>query len=118
MKKPDITFRTNAATLAHRFATYGASLADLADKLVAEFALLQTAAIELQQAAPGETDGLYATQAALNDLLAQEFQRLGAPWASRPVMGRHTIPPLKTRAADIADAVVERKTAYESRKAA
>lgn len=110
LMKPPVSPAYNAA---HKFTRTAEAVALLADRLVSEFALLQSAAIDLQAAAPsrGDLDELYATQAALNGLLATEFQRLNAPWTPSPALGRHVIEPMARKAGAIADAVLARKAA-------
>jgi hypothetical protein len=108
MKKSEAP--TPVATLAHRFQNYGASVADLAAQLVAEFDLLRSAAAELQAATPGYKTDLYK-ESALVDLMAYEWQRLNAVWAGRHPMGNHSIKPFAKQIADIADCIVDRKAA-------
>lgn len=113
--KPTAPLKSPAYNAAHKFTRTAEAVALLADRLIAEFALLQTAAIDLQAAAPsrGDMDEMYATNSALKGLLFEEFQRLGAPWTNAPALakGRLSLIPMAKKAADIADAVLARKAA-------
>lgn len=96
-------------SLAHKFRSQAATVAEAAANLVAEFHQLRSVARDLQQAAPDPNlDELYGTDRALNEFVATEFQRLGAPWTTRHPLGNHTIEPMVKRTGAIADAVLKK----------